>query len=105
MTSANPIAWQFQPGLDAVALALAMLAVHLTADLSRRVGSTRGCVATLWLCGGALAFGTGMAAVHFVSLGGHPLPFPINYGGRWTVLAGLVVIATAALFLVIASRP
>lgn len=60
MTSANPIAWQFQPGLDAVALALAMLAVHLTADLSRRVGSTRGCVATLWLCGGALAFGTGM---------------------------------------------
>jgi len=81
------IDWNFQPGLDLAALALAMLAVYVALDLARRLPHCRGGVAGLWLLGSALALGTGAWSVHFVTLAGRPLPFPIGYGG-WLTAAG-----------------
>ncbi len=97
-------AWQFRPGLDTAAALLAALAVYVGFDLARRLASSRGRVAGAWLLGAALALGTGMWAVHFVTLARDPLPVATGYGG-WLVAAGwLLGSAAAALALHLAFR-
>ena len=81
MDSDAYLAWQFRPGLDAAAALLAALAVYVALDLAKRLPEARGRAGGLWLLGGALALGTGMWCVHFVTLASDPLPFPIGYGG------------------------
>jgi diguanylate cyclase (GGDEF)-like protein len=92
-------AWQFRPGLDAAAALLAALAVYVAFELARRLPHSRGRVAAAWLLGAALALGTGMWGVHFITLASDPLPVTIGYGG-WRVGAGwLLGIAAGALAL------
>lgn len=91
------IDWHFLPGLDLAAAALAILAVYVALDLARRLPRSSGRAAGLWLLGSALALGTGAWSVHFITLAGRPLPFPIGYGG-WLTAAGWLMglLASAA---------
>jgi diguanylate cyclase len=91
------IAWQFRPGLDAAAAAMAALGVYVALDLVRRLRHSSGRAAWLWLWGAALALGTGMWSVHFIALSANPLPFPIGYGGLLTTLGWLAGVAASAL--------
>jgi diguanylate cyclase (GGDEF)-like protein len=106
----NTIAWQFRPLLDAAAALLAVFAVYVALDLVRRFPRTQGRAAALWLAGAALALGSGVSSVHFVTLALDPLPFPLGYGGWLTALAGGLGIVVSALALRLvydpsASRP
>ncbi|TXC67371.1 hypothetical protein FSC37_21800 [Piscinibacter aquaticus] len=80
------LARQFHIALDAAAALLAALACHVGLALNRRVpgASRRG--AMPWLAGGALALGTGLWSVHFVTAGLQPLRLPVAYNG-FAVLA------------------
>ncbi|MBX3607190.1 MAG: EAL domain-containing protein [Piscinibacter sp.] len=99
------LAWHFRPVLDTAAALLAIFAVFVALDLARRVGRTRGRASALWLAGAALALGSGVSAVHFVTLAGDPLPFPLGYGGWLTALAGGLGIVASALALRLAYDP
>jgi diguanylate cyclase (GGDEF)-like protein len=97
MDSSAFVAWQFVPLFDAAAAAFATLAAYVTLDLARRLPAVRGGVAWAWLFGAGLSLGTGMSVVHFITLAGHPLPFPIAYGG-WLSLAGAALGIAASVF-------
>ena len=99
-----PIAWHFRPGFDAAAIVLAAFGVYVALELARRLSHTRGHVAARWLVGSALAFGTAMAAAHFVAFASRPLPFPIGYGGWITAAAGAGSVVAAALALGLATQ-
>jgi diguanylate cyclase (GGDEF)-like protein len=99
------IAWQFRPGLDAAAAALAALAAYVALDLMRRVRRGAGRTAWPWLLGAGLALGTGIWSVHFVTLAGRPLPFPIGYGGAPAAAGWLIGAGVCALSLRLATLP
>jgi diguanylate cyclase (GGDEF)-like protein len=105
MTDDAHLAWQFYPALDAAALALAVLGVYVALDLARRLPGSSGRPALLWLLGSALALGTGMWCVHFITLAGNPLPFAIGYGGLLTAAGWLWGLLASSIGLRLAFGP
>ncbi|MGD9831602.1 MAG: putative bifunctional diguanylate cyclase/phosphodiesterase [Piscinibacter sp.] len=100
------LAWQFQPWLSAVAALLSALACHVALELNRRVGGASLRAALPWLAGAALALGTALWSVHFLSLAVRPLHLPVGYGGAVTLAAWVaaVLLGAGALLLAGARR-
>ena len=97
-------AWHFRPGLDTAAAFIAALAVYVAFDLARRLPASGGRAAWLWLLGSALALGTGMWSVHFITLARDPLPFAIGYGGLLVGAGWLFGLGVSALAVHLAAR-
>jgi PAS domain S-box-containing protein len=82
----------------------AIAASYAALDLTGRVTAARGRVRLAWLCGGAIAMGIGVWAMHFKGMLAFHLPVSVEY--HWpTVLASLLVaILASAVALYVASR-
>jgi diguanylate cyclase (GGDEF)-like protein len=93
------LAWQFAPALDLIAIALAALACHAALELARRLAGASPRAGAPWLAGAALALGTGLWSVHFLTLAGRPLTVPVGYGGPFSLAAWLTGVLASALAL------
>lgn len=83
---------------------IAIVSSYAALDIGGRVTAARGRVRLVWLCGGAIAMGIGIWAMHFKGMLAFRLPVPVEY--HWpTVLASLLVaILASAVALYVASR-
>jgi NO-binding membrane sensor protein with MHYT domain/nitrogen-specific signal transduction histidine kinase len=91
-------------GEVARSVVIAVVASYAALDLVGRVTAARERVRLYWLCGGAVAMGSGIWAMHFKGMLAFQLPVLVEY--HWpTVLASLLVaILASAVALYVASR-
>ncbi|WP_229722960.1 putative bifunctional diguanylate cyclase/phosphodiesterase [Xylophilus rhododendri] len=83
---------------------IATLASYVALDLARRVHATRGRASMLWWGFGAGVMGTGIWAMHFLSMQAFMLPIPLGYNGRFTLLSWFAGVAASAVALGVAGR-
>lgn len=87
-----------------LSLAIAFLASYSALDLAGRVKVTSGKVSFLWLTVGAIALGTGIWSMHFVSMLAFHLPEIVNYQVSTTVLSLLDAVFASGIALWLPSR-
>ncbi len=90
---------QYNLGLVALSIAIAVCASYAALDLAGRTTSSRGRSRTLWLIGGAFAMGQGIWAMHYIGMLAFSLPIPIFYNIPTVLLSLLVAIASSAVAL------
>ncbi|MEO7083191.1 MAG: PAS domain S-box protein [Gemmatimonadaceae bacterium] len=87
----------FDAQLVAASVAIAMLASYAALTISGRVGASRGSAKLVWLCGGGLAMGLGIAAMHFIGMLAMGMGLPIAFEPVRTIAsAALAIIASTA---------
>jgi signal transduction histidine kinase/CheY-like chemotaxis protein len=87
-----------------VSILVAIFASYAALRLAERVTSSHGPAVYAWTCGGALAMGTGIWAMHFVGMLAFRLPIPVGYDMRETLFSLLLPIAVSGMALWQASR-
>jgi PAS domain S-box-containing protein len=95
---------QYQLGLVALSIAIAICAAYAALDLAGRTTISRGSSRILWLTGGAFAMGLGIWAMHYIGMLAFSLPVPIFYNIPSVLLSLLVAIASSAVALLVVSR-
>src|SRR5689334_13922690 len=84
---------------------VAVFVSHTALNLASRVARTQGVPALFWLCGGAVAMGSGIWSMHFIGMLAFSLPIPLAYDTTKTLLSLAIAVAIAGFALAIASRP
>ena len=92
-------------GLVCLSFGTAILASYTTLSLGHRLLGATGWRQWPWLCGGAVAMGTGIWATHFVAMLALEMPMPITYDLVPTGLSLVYAVLAAAVALVLVSRP
>ncbi len=90
---------QYDPGVVAASLLMALLSSFVTFSMTRRMRSHESAMARIWWMVGALVMGTGIWATHFVGMLAFALPVPIGYGYGLTAASWLGVVLSSALML------
>src|SRR5580698_1487475 len=83
---------------------IAVLAAYAALDLGGRVTSARGGIRAAWLCGGALAMGTGIWSMHYIGMLAFRLPVPVEYDWPTVLMSLLAAVLAAAVALFVVSR-
>ena len=105
MTSTTlPLAGHYDLGLVALSVLMAMLAAYAALDLAGRVTSARGRARYLWLCGGAIAMGTGIWSMHYIGMEALRLPVEVLYDWPTVLLSMLAAVAASGIALFVVSR-
>jgi diguanylate cyclase len=94
----------YNPWLVALSILVAVVASYTTLDLARRVTSSHGKLARVWLLGGACSMGTGIWAMHFVGMLAFSLPIAMAYQVSTTLISMLIAIVVSGFALFIVSR-
>jgi diguanylate cyclase (GGDEF)-like protein len=89
----------YEPWLVATSLLIAGLAAYSALNFAGRVNVLPTPQANWWLCGGALAMGTGIWSMHFVGMLSLRLPIPIAYAIGPTFLSWLIAILVSGIAL------
>jgi len=95
---------QYDWGLVALSVAIAVCASYTALDLAGRVTGAKGHSRTLWLAGGATAFGLGIWAMHYIGMLAFKLPIPVSYNVPMVAFSLLAAIAASLVALVVVSR-
>lgn len=85
-----------------IAFISSLAAFMFTARVARNRGSNS---ATAWMILGAIAMGSGIWAMHFISMLAWSLPIPMGYSFDDTALSWLIAISVSWIALDIASKP
>jgi PAS domain S-box-containing protein len=81
--------------LVALSVLIAILAAYAALDLAGRITTAQGNARRMWLCGGAVAMGIGIWAMHYIGMEAFHLPVPVMYD--WpTVLVSLIAAILAS---------
>jgi diguanylate cyclase (GGDEF)-like protein len=77
-----------------LSLLVAVLAAYAALDMARRVQIVRPEFGWRWLCGAAIALGTGITSTHVILVSGQPLGFALGYDawgivGAWLLATGV----------------
>ncbi|HEY1805957.1 MAG TPA: MHYT domain-containing protein [Terracidiphilus sp.] len=95
MGSRDLLSGYYDYRLVALSVLIAILAAYTALDLAGRVTTARGTARGMWLCGGAVAMGIGIWAMHYIGMEAFHLPVPVMYD--WpTVLASLIAAILAS---------
>ncbi|MGB7133686.1 MAG: response regulator [Acidobacteriaceae bacterium] len=90
--------------LVALSVLIALLAAYAALDLAGRVTASRGFARSLWLVGGAFAFGLGIWSMHYIGMEAFVLPVPVLYDWPTVLLSMVAAVAASGLALFIVSR-
>jgi PAS domain S-box-containing protein len=95
---------QYQLGLVALSIAMAIFASYAALDLAGRTSSSRGPGRILWLIGGAFAMGQGIWAMHYIGMLAFRLPVAVSYNVPIVLLSLLAAMGSSAVALLVVSR-
>src|SRR5688572_8848523 len=96
---------QYDLGLVAVSIVIAIMASYVALDLAERLRSGRSRARAAWWIGGSVAMGVGIWSMHFVGMLAFHLQMSIEYDVPLVLLSLAVAIAASAFALSVASRP
>jgi diguanylate cyclase (GGDEF)-like protein len=91
--------------LVALSLVVAIVASFTALELAGRVSGKNGRACTFWICGGALAMGTGIWSMHFIGMLAFHLPVAVEYHLGKTFASLALAIAVSGLALYTMRRP
>src|SRR5688572_5741024 len=94
----------YNPWMVYLSIFVAIFVSYTALNLSSRVARTHGATALLWLCGGAVAMGSGIWSMHFIGMLAFSLPIPLAYDTAKTLISLGIAIAISGFALAIASR-
>src|SRR6185369_9537561 len=94
----------YQYGLVALSVAIAILASYAALDLTGRTRAAAGARRRIWLSGGATAMGLGIWAMHYIGMLAFRLPVPVLYDVPTVVVSLVAAIAASAMALFVVSR-
>lgn len=90
--------------LVALSILVAMAVSYTALKLAARVAEADESGGRLWLCGGAVAMGTGIWSMHFIGMLAFSVSVPLRYGVIKTLGSLAIAIITSGFALAIASR-
>ena len=105
MNAENTLSCFYDYRLVVLSVVIAILAAYAALDLASRITSARHAARLLWLCGGAVAMGTGIWAMHYIGMEAFHLPIPVRYDWPTIVISLLAAIAASYVALYVVSRP
>jgi len=91
--------------LVALSVLIAILAAYAALDLAGRVTSAHGLGRRVWLCGGAVAMGNGIWAMHYIGMEAFQLPIPVKYDWPTVLLSMIAAVLASGVALFAVSRP
>jgi diguanylate cyclase len=94
----------YNPWLVILSVVVAAMASYTALDLARRVTTTQGSAAIVWLLGGACAMGTGIWSMHFVGMLAFSLPIAMAYHVTTTLISMVIAVVVSAFALYVVSR-
>jgi PAS domain S-box-containing protein len=90
--------------LVVLSVLIAILAAYAALDLAGRVTTSRGHAQLLWLCGGAVAMGSGIWAMHYIGMEAFHLPVRVLYDWPTVLLSLFAAIVASGVALYTVSR-
>lgn len=99
----NIIPSWYDPTLVILSYAVATFASYIALDITARlrdITNTKQSI-TLWLIGGAFAFGAGIWSMHFIGMLAFKMDMPLNYNINLTILSMIVAIFASGFALLI----
>jgi PAS domain S-box-containing protein len=90
--------------LVTLSILIAVFAAYAALDLAGRITYARGIARFTWLCGGAVAMGTGMWAMHYTGMEALRLPVPVLYDWPTVLMSRAAAIFASGAALYVVSR-
>jgi len=90
--------------LVTLSILIAVFAAYAALDLAGRTTYARGIARFTWLCGSAVAMGTGMWAMHYTGMQALRLPVPVLYDWPTVLLSRAVAVFASGVALYVVSR-
>lgn len=104
ITSGIVLTGSYDLRLVALSIGIAILSAYAALDLAGRVTASRGAMRLAWLCGGALAFGIGIWAMHYVGMEAFRLPVRVQYDWPMVLLSMAAAVLSSGFALFVVSR-
>lgn len=95
----------YSPALVLISLCVAILASYTALDLTGRIATAKGRAVHLWMCGGALAMGSGVWSMHFIGMLAFSLPIDLGYDVTLTLVSLLIAVLSAGFALWLINQP
>jgi PAS domain S-box-containing protein len=105
MTAPVLLSGHYDYRLVVLSVFIAVLAAYAALDLAARVTTARGHARLIWLCGGAIAMGVGIWAMHYIGMEAFYLPVRVMYDWPTVLLSLIAAILAAGVALFTVSRP
>jgi PAS domain S-box-containing protein len=90
--------------LVVLSVLIAIIAAYAALDLAARLTTSRGHTQLLWLCGGAVAMGSGIWAMHYIGMEAFQLPVRVLYDWPTVLLSLFAAIFASGVALYTISR-
>jgi two-component system sensor histidine kinase/response regulator len=103
--TAHPLVGEYNYGLVALSIAIAILAAYTALDLVGRVTASQGMMRFLWISGGATAMGTGIWSMHYIGMLAFNLPLVVRYDWPTVLLSWAAAVCASLVALFVVSRP
>ncbi|MBA1323893.1 putative bifunctional diguanylate cyclase/phosphodiesterase [Pseudomonas plecoglossicida] len=95
----------YSPALVLISLCVAILASYTALDLTGRIATAKGRAVHLWMCGGALAMGSGVWSMHFIGMLAFSLPIDVGYDLTLTLVSLLIAVLSSGFALWLINQP
>lgn len=95
----------YSPALVLISLCVAILASYTALDLTGRIATAKGRAVHLWMCGGALAMGSGVWSMHFIGMLAFSLPISLGYDLTLTLVSMLIAVLSSGFALWLINQP
>ena len=95
----------YSPALVLISLCVAILASYTALDLTGRIATAKGRAVHLWMCGGALAMGSGVWSMHFIGMLAFSLPIDLGYHLTLTLVSLLIAVLSSGFALWLINQP
>jgi PAS domain S-box-containing protein len=105
MTTPQPLRGFYDFHLVILSVFIAMLSAYAALDLAGRVTTARGRTRLVWLCGGAIAMGIGIWAMHYIGMDAFHLPVEVKYDWPTVLLSLFAAILASGVALFTVSGP
>jgi PAS domain S-box-containing protein len=105
MATSVPLSGSYDYRLVILSVFIAVLASYAALDLSGRLAAARGRARLIWLCGGAIAMGVGIWAMHYIGMEAFHLPVEVKYDWPTVLLSLFAAILASGVALFTVGRP
>lgn len=95
----------YSPALVLISLCVAILASYTALDLTGRIATAKGRAVYLWMCGGALAMGSGVWSMHFIGMLAFSLPIDLGYDLTLTLVSLQIAVLSSGFALWLINQP
>ncbi len=102
--SALVLVGNYNYGLVAVSVVIAIVAAYAVLDLAGRTAASRGRVRCFWLTGGAVAMGLGIWSMHYIGMLAYRLPLIVRYDWPTVFLSLAAGVLASFVALLVVSR-